>query len=133
MRFYGFTAGEIADDSYPNLDLEIDPKLGWALRHPEAFPIDLNRADYMMILRVPGIGVKSAQLIVATRRHARITASTLKKIGVVMKKAQYFITCGELAMGNMGNTVNEIHPDLVRKVLSEKKKKKNHEGQLSLF
>ncbi len=130
MRFYGFTAGEIVDDSYPNLDLEIDPKLGWALRHPEAFPVDLNRADYMLLLRVPGIGVKSAQLIVATRRHCRITASTLRKIGVVMKKAQYFITCGELSMGN---TVNELHPDLVRKTLTEKKKKKSGEGQLSLF
>ncbi len=115
---------------YPNLDLDIDPKLGWALRHPEAFPVDLNRADYMMILRVPGIGVKSAQLIVASRRHGRITASTLKKIGVVMKKAQYFITCGELPLSS---TVNELHPDLVRKVLTEKKKKRSSEGQLMLF
>jgi putative DNA modification/repair radical SAM protein len=95
MRFYGFGAGEILDESHPNLDLEIDPKLAWALRHPEFFPLDVNRADYEMILRVPGIGVKSAQLIVAARRHGRITDATLKKIGVVMKKAQYFITCGD--------------------------------------
>lgn len=130
MRFYGFDATEIVDEGNPHLDLEIDPKLGWALRHPEYFPVDLNRADYMEILRVPGIGVKSAQLIVTSRRHGRITASTLKKIGVVMRKAQYFITCGELAVSN---TVNELHPDIVRKVLTQKKRSKSGEGQLSLF
>ena len=59
------------DDSYPNLDLEIDPKLAWALRHPEQFPVDINRADYEMLLRVPGIGVKSAKLIVASRHFSR--------------------------------------------------------------
>ncbi len=118
MRFYGFKADEIADDAHPNLDLEIDPKLSWALRHPEAFPVDVNRADYEMILRVPGIGVKSAQLIISSRRFGRITSLTLKKMGVVMKKAQYFITCGELGI-HLG--VNEMHPDLVRKVLTQKK------------
>ncbi len=117
MRFYGFRADEIADDAYPNLDLEIDPKLAWALRHPEAFPVDVNRADPAMILRVPGIGVKSAHLIAATRRHSRITAPTLKKIGVVMKKAQYFITCGELP----ALTVNEMNPDNVRRLLTARK------------
>mgnify|MGYP000532592987 CR=1 FL=1 len=58
LRFYQFKVEEIVDDSYPDLDLEIDPKLGWALRHPELFPIDINQADYEMILRVPGIGIK---------------------------------------------------------------------------
>ena len=124
MRFYGFGAAEIVDDGYPNLDLEIDPKLAWALRHPEQFPVDMNRAEYEMILRVPGIGVKSAQLIVAARRHGRITGETLKKIGVVMKKAQYFITCGELAATSgfsASQTIGDMHPDLVRKVLTQKK------------
>ncbi|MDR2882981.1 MAG: putative DNA modification/repair radical SAM protein [Alistipes sp.] len=124
MRFYGFGAGEIVDDASPNLDLEIDPKLAWALRHPEQFPVDMNRADYAMILRVPGIGVKSAQLIVAARRHGRITGETLKKIGVVMKKAQYFITCGELAATSgfsPSQVIGDMHPDLVRKVLTTKK------------
>jgi putative DNA modification/repair radical SAM protein len=118
MRFYGFEAGEIVDDAFPNLDLEIDPKLAWALRHPEAFPVDINAADPALILRVPGIGVKSAQLIVASRRHARVTASTLAKMGVVMKKARYFITCGELPF----LTVHEAHPDCVRRALTEKKR-----------
>jgi predicted DNA-binding helix-hairpin-helix protein len=124
MRFYGFRAGEIVDDGHPNLDLEIDPKLAWALRHPEQFPVDMNRADYEMILRVPGIGVKSAGLIVAARRHGRITGETLRKIGVVMKKAQYFITCGELAAGGgiaASQVIGDVHPDLVRKVLTARR------------
>lgn len=117
MRFYGFRADEIVDDSYPNLDLEIDPKLAWALRHPEAFPVDINRADYALILRVPGIGVKSAKLIVSSRRYGRVTATALKKMGVVMKKAQYFITCNELPV----QTINELQPEMVRKILVTKR------------
>ena len=120
MRFYQFRADEIVDDSYPDLDLEIDPKLAWALRHPEAFPVDINKADYTLILRVPGIGVKSAQLIVASRRYGKLNASQLKKMGIVMKKAQYFITCNELVM----NTVNEVTPEEVRKILTTPKQRK---------
>ena len=128
MRFYGFGVDEIVDDSYPNLDLEIDPKLAWALRHPEVFPIDLNKADISLILRVPGIGVKSAKLIVLARRHGKINSSLIKKMGVVMKKAQYFITCNELTP----NTINEVHPEKLRKLFTRQKTDKNH-GQLSLF
>lgn len=121
MRFYEFQVDEIVDDRYPNLDLEIDPKLSWALRHPEMFPVDINKADYSLILRVPGIGVKSAKMILMTRRHGRVTGSVLKKMGVVMKKAQYFITCNEL----QAYTVNEATPEYVRKVLTEKKMSKS--------
>ncbi len=83
----------------------------------------MNRAEYEMILRVPGIGVKSAQLIVAARRHGRITGETLKKIGVVMKKAQYFITCGEISGGAASKSaiIGDMHPDLVRKALTAKR------------
>lgn len=130
LRFYQFKVDEIVDDAYPDLDLEIDPKLSWALRHPEMFPVDINKADYAMILRVPGIGVKSAKLIVTSRRYGRLNASQLKKIGIVMKKAQYFITCNELPM----HTVNEATPEYLRKILTEpKKKKKEDHGQLSLI
>ncbi|WP_308599611.1 putative DNA modification/repair radical SAM protein [uncultured Dysgonomonas sp.] len=129
MRFYQYRADEIVDDAYPDLDLEIDPKLAWALRHPEMFPVDINKADYVMILRVPGIGVKSAQYIVTSRRHGRLNASHLKKIGVVMKKAQYFITCNELPM----YTVNEATPEYVRKILTEPKKRKGDDSQLSII
>lgn len=129
MRFYQFRADEIVDDAYPDLDLEIDPKLSWALRHPEMFPVDINRADYALILRVPGIGVKSAKLIVTSRRYGKLNASQLKKMGIVMKKAQYFITCNELAM----NTINEVKPEHLRKILTEPKKRKGDDGQLSII
>lgn len=79
LRFYQFKVEEIVDDSYPDLDLEIDPKLGWALRHPEQFPIDINQADYEMILRVPGIGIKSARQIIASRRFSKLGFYELKK------------------------------------------------------
>lgn len=125
MRFYGFKAEEILDGENPNLDLEVDPKLGWALRHPECFPVDVNKADYAMILRIPGIGVKSAQLIVASRRHGKLSSYGLKKIGVVMKKAQYFITCNELP----GLTINELKPEFVRQKLTAKKPRRKEVGQ----
>lgn len=128
IRFYNFRADEIVDDSYPNLDLELDPKLAWALRHPEAFPIDINKADYELILRVPGIGVKSAKLIVASRRFGRLGSYQLKKMGIVMKKAQYFITCNELT----SHTIQEVKPEHLRKLLTTPKKKSGMEGQFSL-
>ena len=130
LRFYQFKVDEIVDDSYPDLDLEIDPKLSWALRHPEQFPVDINKADYEMLLRVPGVGVKSAKLIVASRRFSRLGFYELKKIGVVMKKAQYFITCKEQPL--QIQTVNDLSPQRVRSLLLPKPKKKVDERQLLL-
>jgi putative DNA modification/repair radical SAM protein len=127
LRFYEFNVDEIVDDKNPDLDLEIDPKLSWALRHPEYFPVDVNKADYAMILRIPGIGVKSAKLIVMSRRYARLKSIDLKKMGIVMKKAQYFITCNELAVQN----VSETSPEYVRRVLTEKSYPKVHPTQIS--
>ncbi len=95
MRFYEFAADEIVDDQHPNLDLDIDPKLSWALRHPEAFPVDINRADYKMILRVPGIGVRSAKKIVQARRFGQIHIDQLKRMGVAYNRAQHFIRCAD--------------------------------------
>ncbi len=117
LRFYQFNVDEIVDEMHPNLDLDIDPKLAWALRHPALFPVDINKADYEMLLRIPGIGVKSAQQIVAARRYAHLGSEQLKKIGVVMKKARYFITCRELPI----QTIQEVSPDMVRRILSKKK------------
>ena len=119
MRFYKFSADEIADDSHPDLELEIDPKLSWALRHPEFFPVDVDRADYEMILRIPGVGVKSATLIVNARRFRRLTSDHLRKIGVVMKRARYFITCGELE----ACCVADVSPEYVRRQLTAPVKK----------
>ena len=114
LRFYHFDVEEIVDDAAPLLDLDIDPKLSWALRHPELFPVDPNRADYELLLRVPGVGLKSASLIVASRRFGRLGFAELKKMGVVMKKARYFLECRDLPAGQ---TVNELTPQGVRRLL----------------
>ncbi|MBR2161861.1 MAG: putative DNA modification/repair radical SAM protein, partial [Bacteroidaceae bacterium] len=119
LRFYQFKVDEIVDVQHPNLDLDIDPKLSWALRHPEFFPVHINTASYEEILRVPGIGVKSAMMIVTSRRFTRIGFDDLKRIGVVMKKAQYFITCNELPK----QTVQELTPQGVRRLLTPHTKK----------
>lgn len=136
MRFYHFRVDEIVDDRHAHLDLDIDPKLAWALRHPEVFPIDINSADYEMILRVPGIGTKSAWLIVNSRRFNRITSYHLKKMGVVMKKAKYFITCGELTATYSQPIVgiNELRPERLRPLLISKAQQKRAaaERQLTL-
>jgi putative DNA modification/repair radical SAM protein len=129
MRFYEFKVGEITDDAFPNLDLDIDPKLAWAIRHPEVFPVDVNKADYHMLLRVPGIGVKSAGMIVAARRGSRITSAVLTRMGAVMKKAKYFITCGELTTF----TINEAGQDYVRKALTPARRGKHDTQQLSII
>ena len=119
LRFYGFNVQEIVDDRHEQLDLDIDPKLAWALRHPEYFPVDINTAAYEQILRVPGIGTRSAALIVSSRRFGRVTSAHLRKMGVVMKKAKYFITCRELNAGYNDRItgVNEIPAAVLRQRL----------------
>jgi len=98
LRFYGFRASELLDESQPDFDLRLDPKCCWALRHPEFFPVEANRADYEALLRVPGVGVVSARRILVARRAGPLRAEDLRKLGVVMKRAQYFLTCsGRLA------------------------------------
>ena len=118
LRFYQFGVDEIVDDSFPELDLDLDPKLSWALRHPEYYPIDVNRADYEWLLRIPGVGVKSAKIIVASRRFGRLGSDQLKKIGVVMKKARYFIECNELP----GRCVQDLTPERVKRILTGNKR-----------
>ncbi len=94
LRVYGFRAEELLDENRPNFNVLLDPKEDWALRHLEFFPVEINRADYGQLLRVPGIGVKSAKRIIGARRSSVLRFEDLKKIGVVMKRALYFITCG---------------------------------------
>ncbi|HIW79916.1 MAG TPA: putative DNA modification/repair radical SAM protein [Candidatus Acetatifactor stercoripullorum] len=93
LRFYGFRAEELLDENRPFFNVMLDPKEDWAVRHLEQFPVEINKAPYEKLLRVPGIGVKSAQRIVAARRKANLNFGDLKKIGVVLKRAVYFITC----------------------------------------
>jgi predicted DNA-binding helix-hairpin-helix protein len=92
LRFYGFKSSELFNGD-ENLSLLMDPKCKWAVDHLEQFPVEINKAAYMTLLRVPGIGQISAQRIIAARRIGKLDFSHLKKIGVVMKRAQYFITC----------------------------------------
>ncbi|MCH5250776.1 MAG: putative DNA modification/repair radical SAM protein [Lachnospiraceae bacterium] len=93
LRFYDFTIDELLTSDRPNFNMMIDPKADWAVRHLELFPIEINRADYHLLLRIPGIGVKSASRIVKARRFGSLNFDDLKKIGVVLKRALYFITC----------------------------------------
>lgn len=93
LRFYGFRAEELLDEKRPFFNVMLDPKEDWAVRHLECFPIEINRARYEELLRIPGVGVKSAQRIIAARRSTNLTFADLKKIGVVLKRAIYFITC----------------------------------------
>lgn len=93
LRYYGFRASELLSEEKPNFNVLLDPKCDWALRHLEQFPVEVNRADYMTLLRVPGIGVRSAQRIVKARRLGTVDFPDLKRMGVVLKRALYFITC----------------------------------------
>ncbi|MCM1145849.1 MAG: putative DNA modification/repair radical SAM protein [Blautia sp.] len=93
LRYYDFTVEELLTEDRPNFNMMIDPKADWAVRHLELFPVEINRADYHLLLRIPGIGVKSAKRIVRARRFGNLTFEDLKKMGVVLKRALYFITC----------------------------------------
>ncbi len=100
LRFYGYRTEELLDERRPNFNIFLDPKADWAVRHLEQFPVEINRADYRMLLRVPGIGVKSAKRIVQARRLGSLGFDELKRLGVVLKRALYFITCNGRMMYN---------------------------------
>ena len=93
LRFYHFTAAELLSESEPYLDPHIDPKTAWALKHLDFFPVEINRADYETLLRVPGIGAKSARRIIETRRSRRLSFDNLRRLGAVLKRARYFASC----------------------------------------
>lgn len=128
LRFYGFKVDEIVDDQHPELDLELDPKSAYALRNPHLFPVDVNTAPYEMILRVPGIGVRSAKKIVSSRRHRRLRFDHLKKIGIVLKRARYFLVCADKDFQLVGR-----NPDWLRNTLVGPVAGKAVANQLSLF
>lgn len=93
LRFYGFKTDELLSEEHPNFNEMMDPKCNWAVRHLELFPVEINKADYYTLLRVPGIGTRSAKRILAARRFAALDFADIKKMGVVLKRAVYFITC----------------------------------------
>ena len=117
LRLYGFTAQELFSPEQQNLSLHLDPKAGWALNHLDNFPVEINRADYHTLLRVPGIGEVTAKRIIIARRVGALTFDNLKKIGVVLKRAKYFITCN----GKMQERLNlaKWHPTAIEYKLAD--------------
>ena len=129
LRFYGFKAAEILTETRPNFDPLLDPKCQWALDHIAQFPVEVNRAPQEMLLRVPGVGIKSAWRIVEARRSAKLSFDTLKKLGVVLKRAQYFLTCdGKGAPGARFSSEAAL-----RLLLEERHPLRDTGEQLSLF
>ena len=117
LRFYDFKANEILNEKNPFIDPHLDPKTNWAIQNWHFFPIEINKASYKELLRVPGIGVTSVKRIVMTRKYSTIRYEHLKKLGIVIKRAKYFITVN----GEFLGFKNE-NPDLVRNALIEKEK-----------
>jgi putative DNA modification/repair radical SAM protein len=131
MRFYGFKVQEILNDMHPNLEADVDPKLSWALRNLDQFPVDINTADYYMILRVPGIGVGSALKIVQARKFGRLYQSHLRQLGIAFGKARHFIRYADSPL-----QLREYEAGYIKGlILSESKSKylQNPHNQLSLF
>lgn len=116
LRFYGFTANELLDQQHQSFNPYLDPKCNWALNHMDFFPVDVNRAPYQDLLRVPGIGVNSAMRIVTARRTTALRFDGLKSLGVVLKRAQYFITCS----GRTTERPKISQSSMLRSLLSEK-------------
>ncbi|MBM6752426.1 putative DNA modification/repair radical SAM protein [Mediterraneibacter glycyrrhizinilyticus] len=118
LRYYHFEAGELLDEDNPNFNVYLDPKCCWALKHLEFFPVEVNRADYRTLLRVPGIGYKSATRIVKARRIGKLEFDDLKKMGVVLKRALYFLTCN----GKMMYPVRIDEDYITRNLLNTKER-----------
>ena len=129
LRYYGFSAAELLDEGAPNLESDLDPKTGWALRHRELFPVEINLADYEVLLRVPGIGVRSAGRIVRARRQGHLGLDDLAGLGVVLKRARYFIT----ARGRYGGDCNLESTLLRSRLLATPAKKGNDQLPLPFF
>ena len=127
LRYYGFEARELLSEENPNFNVLLDPKCNWALKHLELFPVEINRAEYETLLRVPGIGYKSAGRIVKARRTAILGFEDLKKIGVVLKRALYFITCS----GKMMYPTKIEEDYITRNLLDVQEKLPAHIGQMT--
>ena len=130
LRFYGFSLEEVLNDEHPDLELDIDPKLSWALRNPQHFPIDVNTADYRMILRIPGVGVRSAKKIVQARKFGKLHVFQIQKMGVAYNRARHFIRCADSAA-----TLNFLNPFAIKDEILRQGNSKFFKpaGQLSLF
>ena len=129
MRFYGFDLKDIVNETHPDLDLALDPKAAFALRNPAIFPVNINKADYHTILRVPGIGVKSAKKIISARKFGALREGHLRKLGLVWKRAKYFITCADRDFKFLNLKPAVIRAQIGSSILN----KAANSNQLSLF
>lgn len=130
LRFYGFKVNDLLTGDSPQLDMEIDPKLSWALRNMDMFPVDINTADYLLLIKVPGLGLSSAKKICQARRFGKLGWEQLKKMGVMINKVKYFLVC------NKGNEMKDWQPGQIRNFLlaqSASKYKPDFSPQLQLF
>ena len=131
LRFYGFKVKDLLDEDNPNFNILMDPKANWALRHLNEFPKEINTVSYYDLLKVPGIGIKTAKRIIACRKNFKITFNDLKKLGVVMKRAKYFITCNnKYFISSEYFKKSFIEANLI---LEDNPKVENNKEQLSLF
>ena len=131
LRFYGFRAEELLDEQHRDFDTRVDPKCSWALAHLEFFPVEVNTADYETLLRIPGVGVTSAKRILSARRAGRLRLDDLPKLGVVMKRAQYFLT----ASGKIPEGLRFTPDSLLRSLIAAERPQLPQQEmvQLSLF
>ena len=136
MRFYGFRADELLSEQHASFNIALDPKCDWALRHLDQFPVEINKASYEMILRVPGIGVTGARRICRARRYAILDFNDLKRMGIVLKRAMYFITCSGRMMYRIKFNEDAITKNLLavdEKLPVEVRESISGDHQLSMF
>ncbi|QWX85102.1 putative DNA modification/repair radical SAM protein [Cellulophaga sp. HaHaR_3_176] len=131
LRFYGFNVKEILNDEHPNLDIDVDPKLGWALRNLNSFPIDVNTADSKMLARIPGLGMYSVHKIINARKYRRLNWDHLKKIGVALNRAKYFLICDSNEYSQKDLQAEQIKGLILQN--SQGKFRSSYSAQLSLF
>lgn len=131
LRFYGFHVKEILNSDFPNLDMDVDPKLGWALRNMHHFPVDVNRADKAMLARIPGIGMQSVHKIISARRFRKLNWDHLKNIGIALNRAKYFMVCDSNTWEK-----RDLEPDKIKGLILQNSKgkfRKEYSNQLQLF
>jgi len=131
LRFYGFSVGEILNSQHPNLDMDVDPKLSWALRNLHHFPVNVNTADKRLLARIPGIGMQSVDKIVKARKFRKLNWDHLKKIGVALNRAQYFMVCESRYWERRDLDADKIKGMILQN--SSGKFRKQYSTQLSLF
>jgi predicted DNA-binding helix-hairpin-helix protein len=131
FRFYGFDIRELLNKEHPNLETDIDPKLSWALRNLEHFPVDINKADRRMLARIPGIGMRSVHKIIQARRYRKLNWEHLKAIGISMNRAQYFLICDSATFETKDRTAAQLKSLIMG--TSGSKWRGAYSNQLNLF